>query len=127
MRFLMLIIHDDPTVTEADIDAAPSHESWFEYAHTRRAYDLGIRCDERDSARTVRVRDGHMRVSDGTVSDAAEWVAGVALIDAEDMNDAIEIALRNPAASYGAIELRPVHSFGGPLLDDPGSHPSPRA
>ncbi|WP_084128265.1 YciI family protein [Demequina sp. NBRC 110055] len=125
MRFLMLIIHDDPTVSEADIADAPSHESWFEYAHARRAYDLGIRCDARDDARTVRVRAGHMQVSEGTVNDAAEWVAGVALIDADDMNDAVEIALRNPAASYGAIEIRPVHSFGGPLLDDPQRHPSP--
>ena len=118
MKYLMLIIHDDPSVTEEDIAAAPSHDSWFDYAHERRVYDLGIRCEERDTARTVRVRDGATRVTADTFGEGPGWVAGVALIDADDMEDAIEIALRNPAASYGAIELRPVHSFGGPLLDD---------
>lgn len=117
MKFLMLIIHDDPTVSEADVASAPSAESWFDYAHERKVYDLGIRCEEPQSARAVRVRGGEVRVSDGTVSAAPEWVAGVALIEADDMADAVEIALRNPAASYGAIELRPVHSWGGPLVE----------
>ncbi len=60
------------------------------------------------SASTLRVRDGRAVVSDGPFAEAREQLGGFYLVDAVDLDDAIAIAARIPAARTGAIEVRPV-------------------
>jgi hypothetical protein len=54
-------------------------------------------------------------VTDGPFAETREWIAGFAILECDSMDDALEIAARNPAAYYGRLELRPVHSS---TLDD---------
>src|ERR1700676_1974872 len=63
------------------------------------------------SAVTVRVRNGKMSVRDGPFSETKEILAGFYLIDATDLNDAIQIASQIPPARVGTIEVRPVREL----------------
>ena len=113
MKYLMFVV-GDPDHTEADEAAAPSLDDWFAYVNTRGSYLSGIRLQPVDDATTVRVRSGELLVTDGPFTESREWIAGIAIIECADLDEAIEIARRNPMAFEGRIELRPVHSMGGP-------------
>ncbi len=55
----------------------------------------------------VRVRNGSMGLTDGPYAETKEMVAGFYLIDARDLNEAIQVASGIPAATLGAVEVRP--------------------
>jgi hypothetical protein len=59
-------------------------------------------------ATSVRVGDQGLVVADGPFAETKEQIAGFYIIDAADLDEAIEIASRNPGARYGTIEIRPV-------------------
>lgn len=60
------------------------------------------------AATTVRLADGKARVIDGPYADAKEQLAGFYLIEAADLDAALSWAARCPAASHGAVEVRPL-------------------
>jgi hypothetical protein len=64
-----------------------------------------------DTATTVRIRNGRMSVTDGPFAETKEQLAGFYLIEARDLNDAIQIAARIPPAREGSIEVRPVREL----------------
>jgi hypothetical protein len=62
-----------------------------------------------DTATTVRVQGGQMLLSDGPYIEAKEYVGGYFLVEADELDEALEIAARIPAARMGgAVEVRPV-------------------
>ena len=85
------------------------------------AYDLSLRnggkCLASEAlqpvrtATTVRVRDGKVSITDGPFTETKEYLAGFYLIDAADLNDAIQIASQMPPARVGSIEVRPVREL----------------
>ena len=64
-----------------------------------------------DTATTVRVRNGTLSVTDGPFTETKEQLAGFYLIDARDLNDAIQVAAKIPPAREGSIEVRPVREL----------------
>ena len=69
----------------------------------------GARLQPVETATTVRVEDGRMLLTDGPFIDAKEHVGGFALIEADDLDGALEIAARIPTARLGgAVEVRPL-------------------
>ncbi|EIL93088.1 hypothetical protein UU9_00030 [Rhodanobacter fulvus Jip2] len=64
-----------------------------------------------DSARTLRVRDGISRVTDGPFAETREFLAGFNLIEADSMDAAMAIAREFPWACFGSIEVRPVRDM----------------
>ena len=60
------------------------------------------------SATTVRVRNGRTSTTDGPFAETKEQLGGYYLIEAKDLNEAIQVASRIPSAKLGAIEVRPV-------------------
>jgi hypothetical protein len=60
------------------------------------------------TASTVRVRDGKTTVTDGPFAETKEQLGGFYLIEATDLDDALKVAARIPAARNGSIEVRPV-------------------
>lgn len=115
MKYLMFIV-TDPDHSADDEANAPHMDDWFAFARERGHYDLGVRLQDAPTARTVRVRGGETLVMDGPFAETKEAIAGVALIEAATFGEALELAVRNPAAHSGRVELREVHSFGGPLI-----------
>jgi hypothetical protein len=60
------------------------------------------------AATTVRVRGGEVLISDGPFAETKELIVGFDLIECADLDEAIEVASKHPAASYGMIEVRPL-------------------
>jgi hypothetical protein len=63
------------------------------------------------TATTVRVRNGRATITDGPFAETKEALAGFYLIDARDLNEAIQLASRIPPAKYGSIEIRPTREL----------------
>ena len=63
------------------------------------------------TAATVRVRNGKVSIRDGPFTETKEHLAGFYLIDATDLNEAIQIASQIPPARVGSIEVRPVREL----------------
>jgi len=61
------------------------------------------------TATTVRVREGKTFTTDGPFAETKEQLGGYFLVEARDLNEAIQVAARFPAARWGCIEVRPVH------------------
>jgi hypothetical protein len=70
------------------------------------------------TATVVRVRYGKVSVSDGPFTETNEQLAGFYLVDARDLNEAIQIASQIPPARVGSIEVRPVRE----LVNTDGEH-----
>jgi hypothetical protein len=60
------------------------------------------------TATTVRVRNGKVSVTDGPFAETKEFLAGFYMIEARDLNEAIQLAAKIPPASVGSIEVRPI-------------------
>jgi hypothetical protein len=85
------------------------------------AYDQALRNDGKwvasealhpaRTARIVRVRDGKVSVKDGPFAETKELLVGFYLIDAANMDEAVQLAAQIPPASVGTIEVRPVREL----------------
>jgi hypothetical protein len=64
-----------------------------------------------DTATTVRVRNGQVSVTDGPFAETKEALAGFYMIEARDLNEAIQIASKIPPAKFGSIEVRPTREL----------------
>ena len=60
---------------------------------------------------TVRVRKGTVSVTDGPFAETKEQLGGFLLIEAKDLDDAIQVVQKTPMASFGSIEVRPVREL----------------
>ena len=65
------------------------------------------------TATSVRVRDGRRLVTDGPFAETREQLGGYYLVDAKDLDEALEIAGRIPGAQWGTVEVRPVVELTG--------------
>jgi hypothetical protein len=60
------------------------------------------------TATTVRIRNGRLSVTDGPFAETKEQLAGFYMIEARDLNEAIQIASKIPPARVGCVEVRPI-------------------
>jgi hypothetical protein len=63
------------------------------------------------TATTVRVRDGKRLTTDGPFAETKEQLGGYYLVEARDLDEAINVAAKIPAARYGGVEVRPIMKF----------------
>lgn len=63
------------------------------------------------TATTLRVRNQQLMVSDGPFAETKEQLAGFYLLEARDLNEAIQLAGKIPPARYGSVEVRPVRDL----------------
>ena len=64
-----------------------------------------------DTATTVRVRNGKVAITDGPFAETKEQLAGFYLVEACDLNEALQIAAKIPPAREGSVEVRPVRQL----------------
>jgi hypothetical protein len=112
MRYMLLIWQGgDPN---ADVSPEEREASMNAYmAFTKEVVDRGLMqggdaLQVPATASTIRVREGKTVTTDGPYAETKEWLAGYYLIDAKDLDEAIEVAAKIPAADNGAIEVRPI-------------------
>ncbi len=75
------------------------------------AFRAGDALHPTSTATSVRVRDGETLVTDGPFAETREQLGGYYLVEAEDLDQAIDIARRIPTASCGTIEVRPIMDY----------------
>jgi hypothetical protein len=112
----MLMIHQGttPTPPSEAWDNLPEDEKGAVYAAYRSINETpgvtsGLQLAAPETATTVRVADGRTLVTDGPFVEIKEAIGGYLLFEADDLDAAIELASRIPAARLGgAIEVRPI-------------------
>jgi len=75
----------------------------------------GHRLHPTSSASTVRIRNGKLSTTDGPFAETKEQLGGFYMIEAKDLNEAIQIGSRIPGAKHGSIEVRPVWEVPAPV------------
>jgi hypothetical protein len=116
MKYLLLIHHSDaPTPEDPDAWAKLSEDEqkavYRDYMAINQTPGVtpGLWLAEPTSATTVRVQDGQTLTTDGPFVETKEAIGGYLVLEADDLDAAIELAARIPAARLGgAIEVRPV-------------------
>jgi hypothetical protein len=115
MKYLCLIYENEAnwaTMTKEEGDKVM--QEYFTFTgDTKKSghYIAGEALQPVASASTVRVRKGKLATTDGPFAETKEQLGGFYLIEAKDLNDAIQIASRIPAAKTGSIEVRPIMKF----------------
>lgn len=111
MKYLCLICAE--TVME-QMDSGVAEQHFNEYSEfTQNIRESGhyLGCNRLlppSAAVTVRVRQGKVTITDGPFAETKEQFGGYYLIEARDLNEAIQIASRIPGAKHGCVEVRPV-------------------
>jgi hypothetical protein len=113
----MLLIHqgDTPTPRDPEAWAALSEEEQqavfadYQALNETPGVSPGVQMQDPSTATTVRVEDGNTLTTDGPFVDTKEALGGYLFYEADDLDAAIEVAARIPAARMGgAIEIRPI-------------------
>ena len=115
MRYLLLIYTQEPTEVPSAEAIAAEMEAYN--AFTREVRDRGAMLGGEalhptTSATTVRVRDGQTVATDGPFAETKEALGGYYLVEARDLDEAIELAAKIPGARHGSVEVRPIFEFG---------------
>jgi hypothetical protein len=105
VRYMVLVCVDE-SVEVSEAEASPT--AWVEEMEARGVRQFGSRLRPVSDATTVQVRGGEVVLSDGPFAETKEQVGGFDLIDCRDLDEAIEIASKHPAARFGTIEVRPL-------------------
>ena len=109
MKYLLFICADEsidrsPAMEE---QIAPAAQAWVAEMEGRGVRLQGHQLRPVSDATTVRVRDGEVLVADGPFAETKEQIAGFDIIEAADLDEAIEVASKHPVASFGTVEVRP--------------------
>jgi hypothetical protein len=115
MKYLCLIYENEntwDTMPKPEADAMLGEYRRFTEDVKRSGHYLGGNAlKPTPTASTVRVRQGKISTTDGPFAETKEQLGGYYLIEAKDLNDAIQVAARIPSARIGSIEVRPIMEF----------------
>jgi hypothetical protein len=118
MRYLCLIYSDEKqweSMSEADMQAMMGEYFAFTDAIRKSGhYVAGDALKPTTTATSVRMRNGKLSTTDGPFAETKEQLGGYYLIEARDLNDAIQVAAKIPSARMGTIEVRPIEVFDQP-------------
>ncbi len=116
MKYLCLIYDEESKLAAMPKDEADAFMGgYFAFTEQLRAagqYVAGEALHPVRTATTVRVRGGRLTTTDGPFAETREQLGGFYLVEARDLNEALQIAARIPSAHTGSVEVRPVVDFG---------------
>ncbi|WP_238590460.1 YciI family protein [Nitrospira moscoviensis] len=112
MKFMLLCCHEErkwDSMSKSECDAVMEEtraycEELKKSGHLLAAEQL----EPIQSARSVKVRNGKLAVTDGPFAETKEQLGGFFLISARDLDEAIQVASKFPSAQFGTMEVRPV-------------------
>ena len=117
MRYMLLCYDDQEAWDEAGQEAL--EEAMQEAIrlthdiHAQGQYILAAPLDPVSTAKSVRLRDGQVLVTDGPFAETREHLGGFYLIEVASIDEAIEYAKRHPGVRHGTVEVRPVMELQG--------------
>jgi hypothetical protein len=118
MKYLCLIYDEEQKVnamSKSESDAFMGE--YFEFTEAIRKsghYIGGEALQPVQTATTVRLRNGKVSTTDGPFAETKEQLGGYYLINARDLNDAIQVASKIPSVRIGSVEVRPIMEFDNP-------------
>jgi hypothetical protein len=107
----MLLLYTPVEDQRSPEEMAAEHPKWGAYTEGLKSAGLfvsGEPLQGTDAATTVRVRDGQTQITDGPFAETKEYINGFYLIDAPDLDTAIDQAAKVPLVGYGSVEVRPL-------------------
>ena len=112
MQYLCLIYSDETMwqkMSKADGESMMAEYMAFTARIKESGHYLGgNRLQPTHTSTSVRIRSGNLSATDGPFAETKEQLGGYYLIEAKDLNDAIQVASRIPAARVGTVEVRPI-------------------
>ena len=121
MKYLCLVYLDEKRLHELpDEDCVEYDASIRKSGHCLASEAL----QSVQTATTVRMRNGKMSITDGPFAETKEQLAGFYMIEARDLNEAIQIASKIPPAKVGSIEVRPIRPIRETVALAGGHKPS---
>ena len=120
MKYLCLIYEDETfwsKTPKQELDAIMGDYHAFSATYKQSGHVLGGNALEPTAtATTIRVRNGTMSTTDGPFAETREQLGGYYLLEAKDLNEAIQIAAKIPTAKTGSIEVRPIMEIPDSVL-----------
>ena len=114
MKYLLLIYMGEQAMSEAQREHCYVESAQLaRELHGKGQYLAANPLHPVSTATSFRVRDGKPLVTDGPFAETREQLGGYFLVDANDLDEAIGIARRIPAARLGTVEIRPVLEVAG--------------
>ena len=115
MKYLCLIYDDESkwgTMPKEQADAMMGEYFAFTEGVKKSGHYVGGEAlQPTHTATSVRVRQGKISTTDGPFAETKEALGGYYLINAKDLNDAIQVAAKIPSARIGTIEIRPIQEY----------------
>lgn len=129
MQYLLLIYQAEaPGESAADDEAMASelaaYAAFTREARERNQFIAGEALAPTTGATSVRVHDGRVSVTDGPFAETKEALGGFYLLECRDLDEAIEMATKIPAAKRGTVEVRPIWSLPAEYAAATGGGPS---
>jgi hypothetical protein len=110
VKYVMLIYQGDALARQAELPEEEKKQVYADYGAVNQTPGVtpGVPLGLPENATTVRVQDGKTLTTDGPFVAVKEALGGYLVLEADDLDAAIELAARIPAARFGgAIEIRP--------------------
>jgi hypothetical protein len=113
MKYILLIHHVEALDEDERRDLLAESVQLANQLHERQQYLDAAPLQPTSATMTVKVRDGKRIVTDGPFAETREQIGGYFLIEAQNLDEAIDIAARIPGGRIGTVEVRPVQVVAG--------------
>jgi hypothetical protein len=121
MKYICLVYHEEKKLAALSAEelAGLVREcgAWVEdlAKSGHHVFSAGLQCVR--TATTLRKRNGNLAMTDGPFAETKEFLGGFTIIEARDLNEALQVASKLPAVRLGSIEVRPVLDPDADLSD----------
>jgi hypothetical protein len=116
MQYLLLIYGNETTHNQVPQEEQQKmFGEWMTYTADLKASNAFVAGDALQpiaTATSLRIRNGERMITDGPFAETKEQLGGYYLVEAKDLDGALEWAAKCPGARYGTIEVRPIMVFG---------------
>lgn len=115
IRYMLIVCVDESVQLSPDEaqEMGPATDAWVHAGEQKSTRLFGSRLDSVGTAKTLRISNDQVLISDGPFADTKEQVAGFDVLECADLDEALAIAALHPVARIGALEVRPFWPFDG--------------
>ena len=114
MKYMLLIYHEEQVLSQDQREHCYQESAQFaNQLHSRGQYLAAAPLQPVSTATSVRTCDGKRLVTDGPFAETREQLGGYFLVEAKNLDEAIDIAGRIPAGRWGTVEIRPLVEVAG--------------